>query len=143
MGIVIKEIDASETWDLRHRVMWPEKSIDYVKLEEDKNGTHFGLFKDNQLISVVSLFVTGQQAQFRKFAIDNNVQGQGYGTKLLAHIFEIAQDYNINKIWCNARTEKAPFYKRFGMIEDGKEFSKEGINYVTMEAPVSSKSRLY
>ena len=135
----MKEIDASETWDLRHRVMWPEKSIDYVKLEEDKNGTHFGLFKGNQLMSVVSLFIVDEQAQFRKFATDNNVQGQGYGTKLLAHLMEVARHYNITKIWCNARTEKVPFYKRFGMIEVGEEFSKGGINYVKMQRTINPR----
>jgi predicted GNAT family N-acyltransferase len=135
MDIIIKEIDASETWDLRHRVMWPEKPIDYVKLEEDKNGTHFGLFKGDQLMSVVSLFIVGQQAQFRKLATDNNAQGQGYGTKLLGHLMEVARHYNDNiiEIWCNARTEKATFYKRFGMVEVGEEFSKGGINYVKMQ----------
>lgn len=144
MNIIIKEIDASETWDLRHRVMWPEKNIDYVKLEEDKAGIHFGLFKDDHLISVVSLFITDQQAQFRKFATDNNAQGQGYGTKLLAYLMGIVQErYNINTIWCNARTEKAPFYKRFGMIETDHKFIKEGITYVTMRTEGYSKSRLH
>ena len=138
MNIIIKEIDASETWDLRHRVMWPEKNIDYVKLEEDQYGTHFGLFEGDRLLSVVSLFIVGQQAQFRKFATDNNVQGQGYGTKLLGHLMEVARHYNINKIWCNARTEKASFYKRFGMIEVGEEFNKEGISYVKMQRTINS-----
>jgi len=137
MDIIIKEIDASETWDLRHRVMWPEKTIDYVKLEEDKAGIHFGLFKGGQLMSVVSLFIVDQQAQFRKFATDNGVQGQGYGTKLLEHLMEVAQHYNITKIWCNARTEKALFYRRFGMIEVSEEFSKEGISYVKMQRTIN------
>ncbi|MGY0038773.1 GNAT family N-acetyltransferase [Pedobacter sp. NJ-S-72] len=137
MDIIIKEVNACETWDLRHRVMWPEKTIDYVKLEEDRYGTHFGLFKGDQLISVVSLFITDQQAQFRKFATDNNVQGQGYGTKLLEHLMNVARHYNVTEIWCNARSEKAPFYKRFGMIEVGEEFSKEGINYVKMQRTIN------
>lgn len=137
MDIIIREIDASETWDLRHRVMWPGKHIDYVKLEEDQYGTHFGLFKGDQLMSVVSLFITDQQAQFRKFATDSHAQGQGYGTKLLEHLMEVARQYNITEIWCNARAEKAPFYKRFGMIEAGEEFSKEGISYVKMQRTIN------
>lgn len=133
MGVIVKEIEAADTWDLRHRVMWPEKSIDYVKLEEDKNGVHFGLFKDEQLVSVVSLFITGKEAQFRKFATDTNVQGSGYGTELLRHVLLVAQQIKVETIWCNARADKASFYKRFGLVETGHKFNKGGIDYVIMQ----------
>ncbi|RAJ33326.1 GNAT family N-acetyltransferase [Pedobacter cryoconitis] len=133
MGVIVKEIKAADTWDLRHRVMWPEKSIDYVKLEEDKNGLHFGLFKDELLVSVVSLFITGNEAQFRKFATDTKVQGNGYGTKLLQHLFLVAKQNKVETIWCNARVDKASFYKKSGMVETEQKFSKGGIDYVTMQ----------
>lgn len=133
MSIIIKEIEASDTWDLRHRIMWPEKSIDYVKLDEDKDGVHFGLFKDEQLVSVVSLFITGNEAQFRKFATDYIVQGNGYGTKLLQHVLLVAQQNEIEIIWCNARADKASFYKRFDLVETDQKFNKGGIDYVMMQ----------
>ncbi len=57
MSIKIKEIQAKETYELRHQVMWPNKEKEYVVLENDKEGVHFGLFKDEGLISVVSLFI--------------------------------------------------------------------------------------
>jgi len=136
MGIIIKEIDASKTWDLRHRVMWPDKPVEYVKLEEDKDGVHFGLFEDGQLRSIVSLFVFGQEAQFRKFATDNLMQGRGYGSKLLEHLMGVVQQQNIVRVWCNARLDKVPFYKRFGMVEVGEEFIKGGINYVKMQTAI-------
>lgn len=133
MGVIIKEIEGADTWDLRHRVMWPEKSIDYVKLEDDKDGIHFGLFNDEKLVSVVSLFITGKEAQFRKFATDPEVQGSGYGTKLLQHMLIVAQQNKVNTIWCNARADKASFYKKFGIAETDQKFSKGGIDYVMMQ----------
>lgn len=133
MGVIVKEIEAADTWDLRHRVMWPEKSIDYVKLEEDRNGTHFGLFNDEKLVSVVSLFISGKEAQFRKFATDSIAQGNGYGTKLLQHVLLVAQQNKVETIWCNARVDKTSFYKRFGLVETDQKFNKGGIDYVMMQ----------
>ncbi|KIO77708.1 GNAT family acetyltransferase [Pedobacter lusitanus] len=134
--VTIREINASQTWDLRHHVMWPDQTIDYVKLAEDEDGTHFGLFEDDQLMSVVSLFINGQQAQFRKFATANAAQGRGYGTKLLNHLMAAALRYNVTTIWCNARSDKAAFYKRFGMIETDRKFIKEGLGYITMQKTI-------
>ena len=133
MGVIVKEIEAADTWDLRHRVMWPEKSIDYVKLEEDRNGTHFGLFNDEKLVSVVSLFISGKEAQFRKFATDSIAQGNGYGTKLLQHVLLVAQQNKVDTIWCNARVDKTSFYKIFGLVETDQKFNKGGIDYVMMQ----------
>lgn len=80
MSIIIKEIVAKETWVLRHRVMWPDENIAYVKLPEDNKGTHYGLFKDSELISVISVFFHNGEAQFRKFATETKEQGFGYGS---------------------------------------------------------------
>lgn len=142
MGISIKEIEAADTWDLRHRVMWPEKSIEYVKLEEDRNGIHFGLFNDEQLVSVVSLFITEKEGQFRKFATDSEVQGSGYGTRLLQHILLVAQQNKIETIWCNARADKASFYRKFGLVETDRKFNKGGIDYVTMQKILNFQATL-
>ena len=49
---------------IRQNVMWPEKSIEFVKVAEDKEGTHFGLFEDNKIISVISLFYKDKEVQF-------------------------------------------------------------------------------
>ena len=57
MNIKIKEIQAKETYELRHQVMWPNKKKEFVILENDKEGIHFGLFKDENLISVVSRYL--------------------------------------------------------------------------------------
>ena len=62
--IEIKQIEASETHFLRHKVMWSDKPLAFVILEEDEKGKHFGLFEDSRLISVISVFLI---AWLRKF----------------------------------------------------------------------------
>ncbi len=129
----IREISAQETYDLRHRVMWPNKPEKYVALENDAKGIHFGLSKDSRLISVVSLFITNDGAQFRKLATEKSEQGNGYGTLLLNHLMAIITNRKIKKIWCNARADKTSFYERFGMQPTSKTFTKGGIDYIIME----------
>ena len=113
--------------------MWPDKHKDYVKLSNDNEGNHFGLFQNKKLISVVSLFISNEEAQFRKFATLVDYQGKGFGTLLLQEVFQIVKNRGLKKIWCNARTNKTSFYKRFDMATTNSKFKKGGINYVIME----------
>lgn len=113
--------------------MWPHKPIEYVQLDEDRFGKHYGLFVDDELVSIVSLFVENKEAQFRKFATLQSSQGKGYGSQLLKFVFAEVEVQNIKRIWCNARKEKTAFYQRFCMIETQETFSKGGIEYVIME----------
>ncbi len=129
----IKEIEASETWPLRHKVMWPSKPIEFVVLPNDDEGLHFGLFDDEILISVISLFIESQEGQFRKFATDNYFQGRGYGTKLLSHLISEVKKRNIKNLRCDARTTAIEFYQRFGMKVASDIIRKNGKDYVMME----------
>lgn len=133
MQIEIKEINAYKTYNLRQQVMWPNKPLDYIKLEQDQDGHHFGLYKNNIIVSVISLFINKNNAQFRKFATDIKEQGKGYGSILLKHVILFSENNNIKKIWCNARKDKSEYYKRFGLTTSNITFSKGGINFVIME----------
>lgn len=113
--------------------MWPAEPLDYVKLPNDDIGIHYGLFVAGKLISVISLFVDGDEAQFRKFATITSEQGKGLGTRLLSHLMEKAELLEIKKLWCNARLDKTSFYHKFGLKETAHSFVKNGQSYVVME----------
>ncbi|WP_268123538.1 GNAT family N-acetyltransferase [Roseivirga pacifica] len=129
----IKPIPHEETWQIRHNVMWPDKPFDYVKLPNDELGKHYGLFVGDKMVAIISLFIEGRSAQFRKFATIISEQGKGYGAKLLAHIMQEATHLNIDVVWCNARVDKTEFYKKFGLQPTDQTFRKGGIDYVIME----------
>jgi GNAT superfamily N-acetyltransferase len=133
MTTKIIEITADETLPIRHQVMWPSKSINYVKLPNDFEGRHYGIFLDEKLISVISLFITDTEAQFRKFATIKEYQGKGYGSLLLQEIFVMVKDISITKIWCNARQNKTDFYTKLGMVTTNRTFVKGGVDFVIME----------
>lgn len=133
MHLEIKRIVKEQAWQLRHEVMWPDQEFDYIKLEDDDEGTHYGLFEGEELISVVSVFIRGDQAQFRKFATLSTRQSKGYGSKLLHYVFAELERQGVKRIYCNARVEKATFYNKFGLAATDETFRKGGKDYVVME----------
>lgn len=130
--IEIRQISASETHFLRHKVMWPDKPFEFVILEEDAAGFHFGLFEDSKLISIISVFIDGENAQFRKFATDIDFQGKGLGSMLINYLIREMKFKKIKKLWCDARTTAISFYKKFGMEVESDIFIKNGKEYVKM-----------
>ncbi len=131
--IEIKQITADQTWHLRHRVMYPNEPFESIRLPDDFEGVHFGLFKNNHLVTVVSLFIRNEEMQFRKLATEITEQENGYATKLLFHIFEYAIQIQATRIWCNAREKKAYFYEKFGLHKTKKTYVKTGIQFVVMQ----------
>lgn len=134
MTLTIKQITAEETWPLRHKVMWPNLPFNFIQLPEDARGTHFGLFVEKELISIVSIFQTATgMAQFRKFATTTKEQGKGFGTKLLIHVMQYAKNEGYHTLWCNARVDKTAYYKKFGMTETEETYTKQNIKFVILK----------
>ncbi|TDW48723.1 acetyltransferase (GNAT) family protein [Flavobacterium sp. 270] len=129
----IKTITASDTWQIRHEVMWPDQPFEFVQLEEDDLGIHFGVFDDEKLVAIVSCFITDDEMQFRKLATLETYQGKGIASKLLQHILNLAKEKGLKKVWCNARNNKKAFYEKFGMLDSHKSFTKAGQEFTVME----------
>lgn len=129
---MIKRINYEETYPIRHTVMWPDKPLDYIKVNGDEEAIHYGLFINGKLTSVISLFKYDKTGQFRKFATLIEEQGKGHGTKLLNYLIKEARALKLETLKCNARIEKKDFYKRFGLEETEESFEKSGKYYIIM-----------
>lgn len=129
----IKAIEASQTWQIRHEVMWPDQPFEFVKLEEDNAGLHFGVFDQEKLVSIVSCFIVNDEMQFRKLATLEDFQRKGFASKLLEYVLKLAKEKDLKKVWCNARTNKKSFYEKFKMIDTNKTFTKSGQEFTIME----------
>lgn len=129
----IEQIPHELTWDLRQKELYPELPINEMRLEEDINGLHFGLFTDNKLITIVSVFDKNNSLQFRKFATNKEYQQKGYGSTLLKYIIDFAIQQKKSSIWCNARESATGFYKKLGFEETNEKFTRSGINYIIMK----------
>ncbi|MGI4021863.1 MAG: GNAT family N-acetyltransferase [Janthinobacterium lividum] len=137
MNSSIQPISAEQTWPLRQSVMYPDFSIQQVKLKDDALGRHFGLFLCDGLTVVVSLFINDDKLQFRKLATKTNQQGKGYGKQMMAFILDLASAENLKCVWCNARLTAAPFYKQFGFEVFGKIWQQDGHTFVVMQKVLS------
>lgn len=136
--IDIKEITAAETWPIRHKVMWPNKPLEFVILPNDEEGFHYGVFEKERLVSVISLFRSENPdekniGQFRKFATDKDFQGKGYGSKLLEYLMKQAKSLNIKYLFCSARVNAISLYEKFGMKVTSDVVRKNGKDFVKME----------
>lgn len=129
----IEQIPAELTWQIRRQVLYPDNEPDYSKLPDDDEGMHLGLFDNNTLISVVSLFKKEKTMQFRKFATLQQFQGKGYGSELLNYLLDISIAEGCDHIWCNARKNASEFYSKFGFSETDYKFQKNGHDFVIMQ----------
>ncbi|WP_143307844.1 1-(5-phosphoribosyl)-5-[(5-phosphoribosylamino)methylideneamino]imidazole-4-carboxamide isomerase [Chitinophaga vietnamensis] len=136
----IRRISADDTLQLRRDVLYPNETLEVVKVDHDEDGLHFGVFEAGQLVTVVSLFIGREEAQFRKLATLPACQGKGYGKAVLAHIAGICQKEHIKLLWCNARDTAVSFYERLGYIRKGDYFQKCGISFIRMELPLTNNN---
>lgn len=132
----IEQITQELTWKLRQKELYPHLPIDAIKLPEDDQGIHLGLFYENKLVTVVSLFEGDNALQFRKLATDKNHQGKGLGSKMIKYILDFATEKQLEKIWCNARLTATGFYEKLGFYPTGLPFSRGGIDYIVMEIKI-------
>ncbi len=132
--LTIRPITAAQTYALRHAVLWPGRPIAYVQLPDDDAGQHFGAFEQEELVAVISLFITPDGlARFRKFATAVGRQGRGIGSALLAHVIEVARAQGAPAIWCDARQTALPFYQRFGLAPESAVFYKGELSYLRLQ----------
>ena len=129
----IEQIPPELTWRIRRQVLYPDQEFAKAILDQDDEGMHFGLFYENKLISVVSIFRKENEIQLRKFATLEPYQNKGFGTELLKYLIELLRLDNCDKIWCNGRKNASGFYTKFGFIETDETYHKDGYDFVIME----------
>lgn len=133
MDKLIKSAPLKDVLEMRREVMYPAFSIEQVRLKDDEEGNHLGLYIDGKLIAVISVFVRSNIMQFRKFATKEAYQGKGYGTVLLEYVMKLAKDRGCASIWCNARVSAKRFYEKFGMQVTGNTWLQDGHEFIKME----------
>ncbi|HFS67018.1 MAG TPA: GNAT family N-acetyltransferase [Flavobacteriia bacterium] len=123
----IKEIDATETYPVRLKVLKTNKNYQYkYQGDFDEKTKHFGVFDTNNLIGIVSVMETNHPKlvnnaiQLRGMAIDEAYQKKGIGKLLVRHIEK--KYSNKDLIWCNARDYAVGFYNSLGFSIFGKKF---------------------
>lgn len=119
----VKQISSQETYPVRQPVLRPGKPIESCIFPGDDlpSTTHFGVFDNNNLIGIASLFrstspdIKGStQYQLRGMAVLATHQKKGLGDMLLSAAEKHAANLNADVIWFNAREVAVGFYKKAG-----------------------------
>ena len=133
---VIRCITWEDAMPIRHQVLWPTKSPKFCRVEGDESAQHYGVYIGDDLVSVASIYITGNTARLRKFATLEAYQGQGIGSDLLRYVLNDIAKSDVNRFWCDARASAAVFYKKFGLQQAGNKFYKVDIPYYKMSAEI-------
>ncbi|WP_346318708.1 1-(5-phosphoribosyl)-5-[(5-phosphoribosylamino)methylideneamino]imidazole-4-carboxamide isomerase [Chitinophaga sp. YIM B06452] len=141
MSIQIRNITTADTLQLRRDVMYPTWPLDRVTLPHDADGLHYGLYADGRLVTVVSLFIEGDSAQFRKLATAADQQGKGFGKQMMQHLLEVCRSQGISTLWCNARESALTFYRQLGFTVFSDRFFKDDLPFFKMKIPVEPASK--
>ncbi len=153
----VKEISASDTYELRHQILragFPRNSIHF--LEDRLEGSfHLGVFQDSELISIGSFYknlfpndaimkiilsekittYSYQQLfpyQLRGMATSEKFRKKGAGNLILKTANFIILNDGANLFWCNARLTAVPFYKSLGFKAMGMPFKSNTLSHITM-----------
>ena len=127
----IKKISSLETYPVRHEVLRKGKPIEtcQFKGDDDENTVHFGLYQNERLIGIISifkekndLFSETNQFQIRGMAVLEEFQGKGFGAELVREAENHCISLNTDLIWFNARENAVPFYKKLNYIIIGDSF---------------------
>lgn len=127
--LVIQQIPARDTIELRHRIMWPDRPRHEMILPDDATATHFGAFKSARLVGVGSFFPDGTAVRLRKLAVESELQGSGIASALFKHAIGHLHSKGFLELWCDARVTASGFYLRNGFRLEGDPFIKQGLEY--------------
>ncbi|MDA8596078.1 GNAT family N-acetyltransferase [Flavobacteriaceae bacterium] len=132
--MIVEQILKEETHPLRKRILRKGISLPYVfQGDSDQGSLHYGLKNGEEVLGVVSFVPQGmnelpsKQIQLRGMAIDEKLQGRGYGSLLLQDVLSKLQDLGYEFVWCNARERAYSFYENNGFKREGNEFEVDQI----------------
>lgn len=124
-------VSATAVIPIRHAVLRQGKPVSTCYFQGDDEATtqHWGAFENGLLIGVASVYAVtrpdatnDREYQLRGMAILPEHQGKSIGKRLLTVLENALKSNGVERIWCNARTSAAPFYRRLRYVSEGSEF---------------------
>lgn len=134
----IQPITWRQALPIRHRVLWPNKPLEFTKIDGDEEANHYGVFMDEKLVCVASIYIKATEARLRKFATLPEHQNEGVGSSMIQFILSDLELSNIEHLWFDARETATGFYKKFGFSIVSEKFYKSGIAYYKMSIRLGS-----
>jgi predicted GNAT family N-acyltransferase len=131
-AIETRPIRATETYELRHRILRPHQPLSACAYPCDTapGALHIGSFLNERLIGIGSLLPDPRDYaahptswRLRGMAVQQDMRGTGAGGKILQALIDYARTQLLPaEIWCNGRANVKGFYERFGFVQEGDLF---------------------
>jgi ribosomal protein S18 acetylase RimI-like enzyme len=120
---------------LRQAVLRPHQPPEACVYPGDDHPStgHFAMSLEGVIVGVASVFRQAPEPddpgawRIRGMATAPEVRGRGHGAALLRACLDHARAHGGTRVWCNARSTAAGFYRRMGFREEGPEFDLPGI----------------
>lgn len=119
-----------EPWTKKHllKELTSNKLLDHYVYELD--GEVVGFYIASKVLDLVEVFT---------IAVDSSYRKMGIGTRLLAHLVDLARKNSANEIWLEVsvkNTEAIGLYEKFGFKKDGirkNYYQKLGVDAYNMK----------
>ena len=132
----VERVSADQLHELRRRVLRDDDASLYHPdpRDEEVTSVHFGGFVGTRLVVSASFFPSSPPMnpsltsyQLRYMATDFEVQGRGYGARVLEAAEEALRTMGVDQLWANGRDTALGFYRSVGWksIEGSEHLSAE------------------
>ena len=135
-NIEFRSVSLKEIQKRRRRYLYSDNVRNLSNYKEDKyeKTKHYGIFKDDKLVSGLTLIentngLKERDVQIRGMFTVTGEMKRGYGSMLIKNVILKTKQNKIKIIWCNARVSALQFYKRNKFIEAGEKFNIPLIGY--------------
>jgi GNAT superfamily N-acetyltransferase len=132
----VERVEAARLHELRRRVLRgndPTKNAGDAR-DDERATLHVGGFVDDRLVVSASFYLTRAPVheelvsyQLRFMATDFDVQGRGYGAKVLDFALAALREQDGEQVWAYARDTALGFYVAtgWGVVEGSEHLSAE------------------
>ncbi|MEY3983369.1 MAG: hypothetical protein RL160_926 [Bacteroidota bacterium] len=123
---------------LRDRILRLPLSLSYdpADLRAELDDMHLALHAANELFAVLlfrrAIPMDDSVLKMRQVAVDESLQGKGYGRMLVTKAEAFAQQKGCARIELHARKHAVPFYEKLGYVASGDWFEEVGIPHLFM-----------
>lgn len=132
----VERVTADQLHELRRRVLRDDDPAIYHPdpRDEEETSFHFAGFIGARLVVSASFFPSAPPMntslvtyQLRYMATDFDVQGRGYGARVLAVAEEDLRSLGVEQLWANGRDTALGFYESVGWlrVEGSEHLSQE------------------
>lgn len=122
MVVIVEEVDAAETLDLRGRVLREGRTHEGFPEDADPGTFHLAVRAAGVVVGVASFIRRGDvEWQLRGMAVDPAAQDRGIGRALLAEGLGRLRGLGARRLWANGRDAALGFYEKIGfrVVGDG------------------------